>query len=79
MNKEAREFIIDTLKKKNKLDINEIAKRADVSSRSVYRYLKSENQGITHRIEDEMTVQFILNCTDEEADKFIDLMAKEAE
>lgn len=74
MNKEAREFIIDTLKKKNKLDINEIAKRADVSSRSVYRYLKSENQGITHRIEDEMTVQFILNCTDEEADKFIDLM-----
>lgn len=74
MNKEAREFIIDTLKKKNKLDINEIARRADVSSRSVYRYLKSENQGITHRIEDEMTVQFILNCTDEEADKFIDLM-----
>ena len=74
MNKEAREFIIDTLKKKNKLDINEIAKRADVSSRSVYRYLKSENQGITHRIEDEITVQFILNCTDEEADKFIDLM-----
>lgn len=74
MNKEARNFIIDTLKKKNKLDINEIAKRADVSSRSVYRYLKSENQGITHRIEDEMTVQFILNCTDEEADKFIDLM-----
>lgn len=74
MNKEARNFIIDTLKKKNKLDINEIAKRADVSARSVYRYLKSENQGITHRIEDEMTVQFILNCTDEEADKFIDLM-----
>ena len=74
MNKEAREFIIDTLKKKNKLDINEIARRADVSSRSVYRYLKSENQGITHRIEDEITVQFILNCTDEEADKFIDLM-----
>ena len=74
MNKEAREFIIDTLKKKNKLDINEIARRADVSSRSVYRYLKSENQGITHRIEDEMTVQFIINCTDEEADKFIDLM-----
>lgn len=74
MNKEARNFIIDTLKKKNKLDINEIAKRADVSARSVYRYLRSENQGITHRIEDEMTVQFILNCTDEEADKFIDLM-----
>ena len=74
MNKEAREFIIDTLKKKNKLDINEIAKRADVSSRSVYRYLKSENQGIAHRIEDEITVQFILNCDDEEADKFIDLM-----
>ena len=74
MNKEARDFIIDTLKKKNKLDINEIAKKADVSARSVYRYLKSENQGITHRIEDEMTVQFILNCTDEEADKFIDLM-----
>lgn len=74
MNKEAREFIIGTLKKKNKLDINEIARRADVSSRSVYRYLKSENQGITHKIEDEITVQFILNCTDEEADKFIDLM-----
>lgn len=74
MNKEARNFIIDTLKKKNKLDINEIAKRADVSARSVYRYLRSENQGITHRIEDEITVQFILNCDDEEADKFIDLM-----
>ena len=74
MNKEARNFIIDTLKQKGKLDINEIAKKADVSARSVYRYLRSENQGITHRIEDEIIVQFILNSTEEEDDKFIDLM-----
>ena len=76
MNKEAKEFIIDTLKQKGKLNIDEIANNAEVSTRSVYRYLKSENQGIAHRIEDAMIIQFILNSTEEEDDKFIDLMKK---
>lgn len=76
MNKEAKKFMIDTLKSKGKLDIDKIAKESNVSSRSVYRYLKSENQGIASKIEDEIIVQFILNSTEEEDDKFLDLMKK---
>ena len=76
MNKEAKAFIIDTLKQKGKLNIDEIANNAEVSTRSVYRYLKSENQGIVHKIEDAIIIQFILNSTEEEDDKFIDLMKK---
>ena len=76
MNKEAKQFMIDTLKSRRKLDIDKIAKEAGVSNRSVYRYLKSENQGIASKIEDEIIVQFILNSTEEEDDKFLDLMKK---
>ena len=79
MNKEAKKFMIDTLKSKSKLDIDKIAKETGVSTRSVYRYINNENQGISHKIEDEIIVQFILNSTEEEDDEFLELMKKKEE